>query len=543
MKRFIPVLLLIGLGAAAGWFAHDASHDHAHEDDHAGHDHGEGDAKKPALSDQALANLGIKLKAAELSTFTRTLPVPGRVVPRPVTYQPVVAPLGGTVQSVQAQFGALAQPGEVLVTLVRDAIPRASLTLTEDILKPVSEDFHGTVGELRKAVKGMEIIQAEIERIEAFTSAGTEDGLPVLPRKNIIDLRYEKARIEQEIANLRSELARHGLNAGEITNIEAGEIAQINPQFWQNALRRNGLWPALAERIHAQLPESIRDLPWTAATIGELIAGGYVDDGFLTWLADNKNAGDRFLEIGGLLQEGHSLDKIRTLHALGALDPIVLVRAPLGAESWDVHQVAARPGTHVDMGQELLTLANPDTLFLRVDPVGSESAAVTTAFARKLPIRARPLVAGAGPDLDDLHVMTILNDPNSEGTVAYVEVKNRALDITERADGVRFRSWALRDGLKYVLSVPVDEMSNVFVLPSEAVVDEGAEKVVFVFDGDDYEAVKVVVRYQDHEFAVLGADSELKESGLVVTRGAFGLSLALRAEQGGPVDAHHGHSH
>lgn len=89
----------------------------------------------------------------------------------------------------------------------------------------------------------------------------------------------------------------------------------------------------------------------------------------------------------------------------------------------------------------------------------------------------------------------------------------------------------------------MERLDEVFVLPTGAVTDDGPDKVVFIQDGDSFRAAKVVVRYQDHQFAVLDAKhSEIFPGDTVAMRGAFGLGLALKAGSGA-ADPHAGHQH
>jgi hypothetical protein len=67
--------------------------------------------------------------------------------------------------------------------------------------------------------------------------------------------------------------------------------------------------------------------------------------------------------------------------------------------------------------------------------------------------------------------------------------------------------------------------------------------VVFIEDGDSFKSVKVAVRHLDHSVAVLDAKySDLAAGDSVVTQGAFGLGLALKAGTNA-TDPHAGHQH
>ena len=84
---------------------------------------------------------------------------------------------------------------------------------------------------------------------------------------------------------------------------------------------------------------------------------------------------------------------------------------------------------------------------------------------------------------------------------------------------------------------------DVYVLKNDAVVSDGPDKIVYVRKGDRYEPAKVVVLYSDDEFVVLDKASQLNAYDTVVTSGAYGLDIALKAGTAGAVGAHAGHSH
>jgi multidrug efflux pump subunit AcrA (membrane-fusion protein) len=538
------------IGMAGGWFAaHQKLGGSAATQDAQALDTGQdSQAQDPAgvhLSPQTLRNLGVTVATVELTTFFKHRDIPAVVRSTPVTYQPVFAPIGGRVKEIWAEFGSVVEGDEVMVTLIRDALPRPQLTLTEEVLKPATEEFHQTIGKLRTALCGLEILQTEMERLETFNMEGADDGLPIIPRKDLIELRYDFSRAEQELANLRTELRLHGMSDEEISKTEKGKEARISLHFWHNALIRNGLWPELAERIYKALPETVRDLPWTVATISELVAGGLADADLAEWFEKEPATGRYFLAIGGLLQAGSSPAEVRTLYELGALAPIVEIRAPRTAPDWDVNELFIKPGERVEAGSKLMTLANPRQMFLRVESVGGETATLLSALEGDTELEARPLVSDTGPRLKGLKILNLVNEESSEGTVAYIPLANEPFKTIDRDGGDSFRSWNLRGGLRYMLRIPVEneKWADVFVLPSDAVTDDGPNKVVFIQNGDVFMPQKVVLLYLDQEVAVLGKGSELFPGDMVAHHGAFGLGLAMKATDDPVVDEHAGHNH
>ena len=313
--------------------------------------------------------------------------------------------------------------------------------------------------------------------------------------------------------------------------------------MWQRALARNGLWPVEAQRLSEILPEDLRRLPWVTATIGELAASGLVSEALTMWLAED-GVGQRFLDIGVLLQRGHSVEDLQRLHELNALDPVVHVTAPLrpGATDWDVVDVAVKPGMVLEPGEPLLTLRDSSYLWLQVSPVGGEVATLLAAAQENRTLVARPLVPGAGPTLTGMTLRSLESDRAHGGTLATVRVKNAVHSGFER-DGGRSRVWQLRAGLRYVLEVPVQTLDDVFILPTSAVAESGPERVVFLQDGDGFKPVPIVVLYENDQVVVVPKSKhvQLYDGDVIARTGAFELGLALTSGDG--VDAHAGHNH
>ena len=108
----------------------------------------------------------------------------------------------------------------------------------------------------------------------------------------------------------------------------------------------------------------------------------------------------------------------------------------------------------------------------------------------------------------------------------------------------QFRTWKLRPGQRFLLRVPIQSFRGAYVLPSDAVVEEGADRIVFVKDGDGVKPAKVVVLWQDRDVVVLDSKhSELFPGDEVAQHNAFPLRLALKAGSGEAEGGHAGHNH
>ncbi|MEI6233745.1 MAG: efflux RND transporter periplasmic adaptor subunit [Planctomycetota bacterium] len=527
----------------------------AHGHSHGGHDHAAHAAAAPSgLSKQTILNLGVTMKDAETSDYVLYKTIPATVVDSPNATQPVVAPVSGVVRDVRVRPGTVATNGAIVVTLLREPFPRPVLKLTDEIIKPANEQIHSAVSDVRRALRGTQLLRTELTRVEAFTKASSEPTL--LPRKTEIDLRYELARNEQDLANARDNLNLHGFTAEQIAEIETGKnISLYNRDIWQRALRKGGLWNDRSDAINALLHSTDGETAWTIAVLGELTGMGLATQELIDFLKSDSKAAAHFSDIAGLLQQGHTLTHIKSLHAVGAFNPVVEVTIPTfaGVADWDIQKVLVKPFDKVEAGAKLVVLSDARQMFLRAQPTGDEFQTLAAAYSTHQAIEAAPLIDGSGPSLKALNILYVGSDesgehPHSAGAFGYIPVQNEAsgsqdFKIAGATDSAKFRSWKLHEGTRYQLRVPVKTLKDVYVFPADAVADDGPEKVVYIQNGDSFKPAKVVILFQDHDVVVLDSKtSELFAGDTVVQRGAFGLSLALKSS-GGAIDPHAGHNH
>jgi hypothetical protein len=376
------------------------------------------------------------------------------------------------------------------------------------VLKPVSENLHQIMGTMQRTLTNLEILQKEQRRLRSFTSA--EGELPLLPGKQLIQLEYDLMKARQEVEVARHQLAYHGLSQGQIEQVGKGEIPPVDAGIWLGALEHNGLWPPLAAA-------DLRD-----------------------WQKETPAAGRHFLALGGLLQRGHSLAEVQSLHRLGALEPVVKVLAPAGAPDWDVQDIMVKPGRMVAAGDPLLMLENPRSLFLRGEPAPGEIELCRTALTRGDRVDAEPMVAGAGPALRNLQPRRLYTLADPDRTALLVPLTNSVLTTREGPGGVSYRTWQVSQGLRYQLHIPRIEYKDVYVFPTNTVVEDGPGKVLFLKSGSGFRRIEVPVLHQDHRVVVLPSSADIFPGNPVVTRGAFALKLAYDQAGGG---SHAGHNH
>jgi hypothetical protein len=177
-------------------------------------------------------------------------------------------------------------------------------------------------------------------------------------------------------------------------------------------------------------------------------------------------------------------------------------------------------------------------LSLKIHPAGHELALLRKVVQGGGKVAARPLIKDAGLSYTDLVITHIQSEGDDLHPVAYLSITNQVLQEREQ-----HRTWAVQPGTRYVVELPVEVWEDVWVLPADALTEDGADSIVFIENGDSFSPAKVSLLFKDEKVAVLGPQSNLFPGDPVVTRNAFGLALALNAGGGNEVDPHAGHNH
>lgn len=194
----LHTLLSINRGARAepesGAHENSAAGHAAHEGhDHAGHD----EASAIELSAQARKSIGLKTGKIALTTFVRTIPIPGIVVERRgQTKTRVVAPLTGIVTKVYVIEGEAVEPGR----------PLFDLRLTHEDLVQAQVEF-------LRILEDADVVEREIARLRPLAEKGA------VPQKSLLDRQYEIQKLVASMRAQRESLLLHGLTSGQVDEI------------------------------------------------------------------------------------------------------------------------------------------------------------------------------------------------------------------------------------------------------------------------------------------------------------------------------------
>ena len=544
MKNFILVLFTIVLLSSCSDHK-DGHEDHDHES-HEGHDHSSHDEHDHSncdhgssieLSTQAQKNMKIELLKLKKSNFSKYHSIPAEIRHRPESVQYVFAPYSGRLKSISLETGEHLEGGRLVLEIVRSAIKRPSIEILEDILSPASEEYHNTVLELRSTIKSLEVVDVELNRLNSFQNKS--DGVSVIPQKDLIDLKYEKSKLIQQLENQRKKLKFHGLSDLEVKQIEKEDVVKRPQDFWLNILKQNNIWNKASEKLYQSLPIEKRNDHWVIATIGVLNIENLINDKLIQLLKEGEN-GNYFLEIAKFLQDGRSIEDIKSLIELAVFNSVIKIKLPNSSLGWEISKIHVKEGQFISEGDKLLTIEDHSNAYLYAQAKGSEIKLLKDALKGEYKLSATPLINGGGIELSDLEIIKFLELNNSISAI--IGVKNKVFKTTSFG-AKRFKSWELQSGLKYKLNIPVEVYEDVYVVPSEAVVENGADMLVFVKNGSEFQQKNVVVLSKDSDFAVLHKSSDLWPNNEIVTKGAYDIQLVMIAGSPQAVDPHAGHNH
>ncbi len=209
-----------------------------------------------------------------------------------------------------------------------------------------------------------------------------------------------------------------------------------------------------------------------------------------------------------------------------------------------VQNLAVSPGQQVSAGDRLCTLADHCLLFLEGKAFEADIEALTKAASQKWPIAAAPVAGSEQPLATDLQIYRLANqvDVDTRAFHVYLLLPNKIVR-DESQMGRRFVGWKFKPGQRMEVQIPVARLENKIVVPSAAVVDEGAESYVFQQNGSHFDRISVHVEQRDKQQVVLASDGSLFPGDIIAGFGAYQMQLALKNKSGGAIDPHAGHSH
>src|SRR5262245_3551582 len=161
-----------------------------------------GEPKVLKLSPQARKNLGLVVGPVELTTYRRSVEVPGVVVDRPgASDRGVTAPAVGVVTRVHAFPGDTVKPGDRLFTL-----------------RLLSEYLQNSQTELFKATREAQMVREQKERLKGVAQSGA------IPSAKLIELDNQLRRLSGAALAYRQDLLARGLSPAHLDGVAQGKF-------------------------------------------------------------------------------------------------------------------------------------------------------------------------------------------------------------------------------------------------------------------------------------------------------------------------------
>lgn len=229
-------------------------------------------------------------------------------------------------------------------------------------------------------------------------------------------------------------------------------------------------------------------------------------------------------------------------------DPVSFV-----VESLDIH-----PGMTVERGTSLARLADHRYLYVRGEAFEQDVPRLYELEANHVPVEVQ--FGHTHQDAADRNYATrsaeiaYIDNHADEKTGTfffYLRLKNEVAADSLLLDQSVTRQWRFKPGQRVHLMLPMDQFEDQFVLPREALVEEGIETFVFqqVFGHvepgmKEFQKVPVEVIHRDTNTVVISRNGKIRLGDSIVVTHAYQLYLEMLSKAGsGGGNAHHGHSH
>ncbi len=213
---------------------------------------------------------------------------------------------------------------------------------------------------------------------------------------------------------------------------------------------------------------------------------------------------------------------------------------PVEPLAYEIQELKVDLGQQVQAGQLLSVLSNHHSLYLEGHAFRHDAPFLEKAAQNGWPVQVEFAEDDREhwPALDQsFQIRHLANsiDPTSRTFDFFVPLLNQSRSY--RKDEQTFVVWRFRPGQRVRLHVPVEELKDVLVLPSAAIVREGPEAYVFRQNGDLFNRIAVHVLHEDRLNIVLANDGSLTPGVYLAQSSAASLNRVLKAQAASGVQA------
>ena len=226
----------------------------------------------------------------------------------------------------------------------------------------------------------------------------------------------------------------------------------------------------------------------------------------------------------------------------GDIQPVAFQSLGINVEgpAFEVQELNVELGQQVQAGQLLSTLANHQALFIEGHAFKREASFLAKAAENKWPIQCTFAEDDQidWPAFDQtLEIRHLANsiDSTSRTFNFFIPLSNQSRSYDK--DNQTFIVWRFRPGQRVRLQVPVEELKDVLILPSSAIVREGPEAYVFQQNGDLFNRLAVHVLHEDRLQVVVANDGSVKPGLYLAQSSAASLNRVLKAQAASGIRA------
>lgn len=229
-------------------------------------------------------------------------------------------------------------------------------------------------------------------------------------------------------------------------------------------------------------------------------------------------------------------------------DPSLLAREPGDTSeklpfSFEVQSLKVELGQQVEAGEVLCYLADHRALFIEGRAFKKDLPLIQKAARERLPVEIIFEIDESSQwpsfpkQLQIRHIANVI-DTESRSFAFYIDLKNQWQVYQQQ--GQERLLWRFRPGDRVRLSVAIEKLEGVFVLPRAAVVSDGPEAYVFRQNGDYFDRLPVHVMHEDNTSVVVPSDRKLRPGFYVAQNSAAQLNRVFKAQMssGAPTNFH-----
>jgi membrane fusion protein, heavy metal efflux system len=217
----------------------------------------------------------------------------------------------------------------------------------------------------------------------------------------------------------------------------------------------------------------------------------------------------------------------------------------LKAPTFELQETRVELGQQVEPGQLLCLLANHQSLAIEGRAFRDETSFLEQSVKEGWPVEVdfQENAASGWPELrQEFYIRHLANTIDAVNrTFAFLipfENESRVVEDGERTQML----WRFRPGQKLRILIRVQKLDNVFVLPSDAVVQDGVDAFVFTQNVNTFQRKPVRVITQDRQKTVLANDSSLMPGSYVVQSAAAQLNRMAKSDNSGIPKGYHIHA-